>query len=224
MKIYEPNAFDSIRHIVSQRTVSLLGSAPGSYFSDDFPIEYSLICANAAVLGICENRGGGGIPEITIINTAVASSPDAGKSTRELLNQVTTKLLIIVESGFPIDKARKTFESITRDATEVITLDERCKFLETFLGKPLTGRGGGQHVPSTGFFSCLVLIACGAQKIKPVGLSFSDRHSYLDKVYTRDHIQRDLDTLNFIKTKGFPVEFSLDLISSAHLINTKKAI
>jgi len=217
MKIYEPSAFDSIRRIVSEKTVSLLGSAPGNYFADDFPIEYPLVCANAAALGIRRDRER--TPEITIINTALASSPNYGKPTRELLNRITTKLLVIVESGTPIDRATKIFEPIARNVTETITLDERCKFLEVFLEKPLTGRGGGQHVPSTGFFTILVLLACGAKKVKPTGLSLSDGHSYLDKVYARDHIQRDCDVLNFIKTKGLPVEFSPTLISSAILIS-----
>jgi len=55
---------------------------------------------------------------ITIINTSVARSSNAGKPTRELLQHISTKMLVIIESGFAIEQAEKVFEPITRDMTE----------------------------------------------------------------------------------------------------------
>jgi hypothetical protein len=211
--MYEPNAFNRIRNLVSGKTVTLLGSAPGNYSVDLFPENQPLVCINAAALGMVGQKER--VPEITIINTAVAGSPNAGKPTRELLNRMDTKLLVIVESGFPLCKAQEVFEPITRDETALITIDERCKFLEEFLEKPLTGRSGGKHVPSTGFFSLLALLACNSKKVIPFGLSFREGHSYLDQKYKREHIERDCEVLNFILNKSLPVEFSTELISAA---------
>jgi len=212
----EPAAFRRIRRIVEGQTVSLLGSAPGSYDASLFPPDQPLVCINAASLGIIGQR----TPEITIINSAVAGSPNAGKPTRELLKHISTRTLIIVESGVQIEKAKTVFEPIKREETEIISIDDRCNFLEKFLGKPLTGRVGGMHVPSTGFFSCLVMFACGASRVRTFGLSFDDGHSYLNEMYKREHIERDRDILNWLMAGSFPIEFSPELLS-ARLLHDK---
>ncbi|WP_006788231.1 hypothetical protein [Thiorhodospira sibirica] len=208
--MYEPHAFQTIRNAVHQKTVTLLGSAPGAYLLEALQNNQILVCANAAALGVqAENDWK---PEITLINTAVASSPNAGKPTRERLHQLKTKKLIIIESGYPLEEAEKIFKPIEREITETITLDERCQFLEAFLEKPLTGRSGDQHVPSTGFFSLLTLIQCGAKSITPIGFSFNDGHSYLNQKYQCEHIDQDKAVLRWILEKGYPVEFSSELI------------
>jgi len=217
--MYEPNAFQKIRAIVNAKTVSLLGSAPGDYNMGLFPLDQPLVCINAAALGI---SGLNRVPEITIINTSVAGSSNAGKPTRELLQHISTKMLVIVESGFSIEQAEKVFEPITRDMTEVITLDERSQFLEAFLEKPLAGRTGSHNVPSTGFFACLVLLACGASKVKTFGLSFHNGHSYLNQTYKREHIEKDCEVLHWLLAKSLPVEFSEEVISAARKLMPNK--
>lgn len=190
-----------IENTVRKKSVSLIGSAPhvnspGDSFQTDL-----LVSVNAAALGF----GNALVPDITIINTAVAGSPNAGKPTRERLHELTTKHLVVVESGVPLDRAEPIFSVIKRESTENITLDARCLFLERYLGKPLTGRAGGQHVPSTGFFSLLLLLSLGASRVSMHGFSLLDGHSYLPVSYKREHVDRDREVLQFVLNRKMPV-------------------
>jgi hypothetical protein len=195
------SAFTSINNVVKNKNVDLLGSAPGTYLAESF--KNPLICINGASLGI----KGEITPEITIINTSVAGSKKAGIPTRELIKNIHTKLLIIIESGFPLEKSQEIFNPIKRESTAIITFDERTIFLENFLKISLTGKTG-EHVPSTGFFSLLLLLYCGAARINVKGLSFEDGHSYLQQIYLREHKQMDLHVLNWIAESNYPIEFS----------------
>jgi hypothetical protein len=158
------------------------------------------------------------MPEITFLNTATAGFQNAGEPARKLMPMIGTKVLVVIESGFPLSSAMEIFKSIPRSETLVISLDERCSFLESFLGKPLTGRSGGQHVPSTGFFACLALLACGARRVKLAGLSFVDGHSYPYPVSKREHIERDCEVLKWLLASDLPVEFDPEFIASARML------
>ncbi len=141
-------ALTRLSELVKGRRVTLVGSAPVSpalsIATNDDEI---LVCVNASVLGLVPHT----LPEITVINTAVAGSKRAGVQTRERLSEIRTRCLIIVESAIKLEDAVTIFEPILRETTEHILIDHRCNILEQILNKPLTGRTGGDHVPSTVF-------------------------------------------------------------------------
>lgn len=192
--------------VVRGKRVTLLGSAPNACLSGhDGDL---LICVNAAALGISEKC----IPDVTIMNTSVAGSTEAGVPTRERLHELVTKLLVVVESGTPLQESWPVFKAIKRESERYITLAQRTQFLEDFLGKPLVAQTGGNNVPSTGFFACLLLLASGASYVEMKGFSFGGGHSYLNTFFQRGHIERDHEVMSFILNEALPVGFPEGLV------------
>lgn len=189
--------------IVESRTVTLVGSAPGA--SLDGQASDLLVCVNAAALGLALDIR----PDITIFNTAFATLDhlDYGRQTRSRLHQLRTRLLLVVDLANAHEDLDTLFSPIERAETRRLTVDQRCSFLERFTGKPLTGRAGPDHVPSTGFFSCLYLLASGAREVRMRGFSFGDGHSYIDSTQKRAHTARDLEAMELILARGYPVLF-----------------
>jgi hypothetical protein len=196
-----------LRDVVQSKTATLVGSAPGANL--DGHQSDLLVCVNGAALGLEKEV----VPDITIFNTAFATlgNLDYGMRTRARLHELRTKLLIILDLGNTTENLDALFSPINSNTTRKITLDERCDFLERFIGKPLTGRSGPDHVPSTGFFSCLYLLASGAQRVSIRGISFSNGHSYLNSVQPRAHTERDMEAMDLILKRNYPVDFENNL-------------
>lgn len=193
----------SLADLVEAKTVTLVGSAPGASLAGlDSDL---LICVNAAALGLGQEVR----PDITIFNTAFATLGhlDYGRQTRARLHQLRTGLLLIVDLANAREDLDTLFAPVVRSETRRLTVDQRCDFLEEFTGKPLTGRAGPDHVPSTGFFSCLYLLASGAREVRMRGFSFGDGHSYIDSNQKRAHTARDLEAMELILTRNYPVQF-----------------
>lgn len=199
----------SLSDLVHSRTVTLVGSAPGASLDGHAADRDLLVCVNAAALGLGKEV----VPDITVFNTAFATLDDLayGVQTRARLQELRTRLLFIIDLGNTTEDLNTLFSPVTRTETRKMTLDERCHFLESFTGRPLSGRSGPDHVPSTGFFSCLFLLAAGASQIRMKGFSFGDGHSYLDSVQRRAHLARDLEAMELILRKSYPVVFEDNL-------------
>ncbi len=186
---------------VAGRDVLLVGSAPGT----------TLAGANAEVMaavnGAALGLPGPFVPDILFLNTAVAACGLAGRPTRERISELSTKALVVIESGTSLDAAAPVFEAIARRESLQVSLDERQRFLEALLDRPLASPWGGANVPSTGFLSCLLLLAAGARRVQMRGFGFTDGHSYLHEVFKRGHVERDREILRLIAEHRLPVEF-----------------
>ena len=147
------------------------------------------------------------VPDILFMNTAVAACRLAGRPTRERISELSAKALVVIESGTSLDAAAPVFEAIARRVSLQISLGERQRFLEAFLDRPLASPWGSANVPSTGFLSCLLLLAAGARRVQMRGFGFADGHSYLPEVFKRGHIERDREILQLIAERRLPVEF-----------------
>ena len=208
-----------LQDIVNDRPVVLLGSAP----EVDIPyhdLNHSLLVSiNSSALSIPRNI----IPDITIINTTIAKPGELREIKRTHLNQLTTKSLFIMEGPISLSAALPIFDSVSRETTGYMTLSERSEFLEYYLAKPLEGYSGPKYIPSTGFIACLLLLACGASSVRMTGFSFSDGHSYLAKVFKRQHIAKDLDVMDYIIDTEKPVHFPDQLIKQRQFIKHQMA-
>lgn len=211
-------AMARLRDMVQGRKVILIGSAPGAHVKAEDVERNLIVCVNAAALGLA----GSIVPDITFVNTAIAGPHPVAVKTRERLQELQTKSLFIIESAISINKANRILGPIERKSTDYITLAERCDILEAFLKRPLSGPVGEEHVPSTGFFVCILLIACGALHVKMTGFSFSDGHSYLSSVARREHILRDLEVLKLIVDREMPVAFPEELIDVFNSVRNER--
>jgi hypothetical protein len=195
--------------IVGGRAVVLVGSAPGASLPDERG-DSILACVNGSALalrpGIC--------PDITFVNTSLASTRiDAARATVPLLDHIRTKLLVVVESACSLDQAMPVFDPIQRQEVRHISRDERTRFLVHFLGAPLTG-SVGKHVPSTGMFAALLLLASGARAVELRGFSLGDGHSYLSAIYRRAHKNKDREVIQWMLDQGKPVSLPSMLASA----------
>lgn len=211
-------AMARLRDMVQGQTVTLIGSAPGADLTAEDIDRHLIVCVNAAALGLA----GSIVPDITFVNTAIAGLHPAAVKTRERLQELQTKFLFIIESAISINEANCILGPIERESTDYLTLAERCDFLEAFLNRPLSGPVGEEHVPSTGFFVCMLLLACGAAHVKMTGFSFSDGHSYLSSVSRREHVDRDREVLKLIVDREMPVAFPEVLIATVNSVRNER--
>lgn len=198
-----------LREMVQGKTVTLIGSAPGVRLTAEDIDHNLMVCVNGAALGLAGNM----VPDITFVNTALAGPHPAAVKTRKRLEELQTRSLFIIESFISLSDANPALSRIKRKSTQSITLRERCDFLEAVLQRPLSGQTGDEHVPSTGFFVCLLLVACGAFHVRMTGFSFSDGHSYLSSVARRQHVDRDREVLKLLVESSMPVTFPAALAS-----------
>lgn len=195
-----PPGAASLASTVSGRRIVLVGSAPGATLDGARADVVALV--NGAALGLSLPV----VPDVLFLNTAVAACQRAGRPTRERLAQLSAEALLIIESGTSLDDAATAFEAVSRRTTAQLPLAQRTRFLEGFQGRPLASPWGGAHVPSTGFLSCLLLLAAGARHVQMRGFSFGDGHSYLPDVFRRGHVERDREILDLILRRRLPVE------------------
>lgn len=209
---------EALSDVVHGKSVTLVGSAPGGTIQGlDSDL---LVCVNAAALGL----GGQTVPDITIFNTAFANLEhlDYGRQTRARLGELRTRLLLIIDLEISEEPLESMFGPVQRQETRRLGLDQRCAFLERFTGKSLSGRSGPDHVPSTGFFSCMLLLASGARRIHMRGFSFGGGLSYTRSDHPRVHLDRDLETMALLLDRAHPVDFEPSLIEQFHSLGGPK--
>jgi hypothetical protein len=188
--------------IAAGMDVLLVGSAPGATLSGARADLVAMV--NGAALGLPERI----VPDVLFLNTAVAACMLAGRPTRERLTELGAGLLVVIESGTSLEVAAPVFAGVARRERVALSLDERTRFLETFLERPLASPWGGANVPSTGLLAVLLLLAAGARRVQLRGFSFEDGHSYLSEVFKRGHVERDQEILSLIAQRRLPVEFA----------------
>ncbi len=167
-----------------------------------------LVCVNGAALALKDPI----VPRITFMNTSIAAAKGAGLETYRSLGRLKTDHLIIIE-GSPDLSERwiSILERASYNSFDFYSLDMRMEFMKKLLG-PLKGVQG-DHVPSTGVFAILALLAQGAKSIRLNGFSLVDGHSYLNRSFRRHHIEMDRHVFELVQRKGLPVSGTIEIES-----------
>jgi hypothetical protein len=180
---------------VAGKDIVLIGSAPNFNGNLEFENSKIVISVNGSSLAIKNNL----VPDICFFNTSVLGTKNAGEETSKFLNSIYVKHLVIVEGHpkFSQDWTRILSE-VNFESFDFYSFERRVGMLEKiFQSKQLQF----SEVLSTGFFALLLLLNSRANSVHLKGFSLVDGHSYLERVYKRDHKNADRRLLELIDGK-----------------------